>query len=154
MWHRLNGVQLIKPLEDTILEDVSKTQSSLSFYIGADSHYSHKKVVYSIVLVMLKKGRGGIGYYSRKIEKGFITTQQRLFQETYYAVELAVRINPLLESIGYKVKEIHTDLNPDPNYLSSTMINQCLGYIKGMGFKGITKPDSWAASSVADVKSK
>ena len=154
MWRRLDGTELNKSLEDTILEDVSRTDSPLNFYIGADSHYSHKKVIYSVVLVMLKEGKGGIGYYSRNTEKGFITTQQRLFQETYYAVELAVRINPLLESIGHSVKEIHTDLNPDPNFLSSTMINQCLGYIKGMGFKGITKPYSWAASSVADVKSK
>ena len=77
-----------------------------------------------------------------------------MFQETYYAVKLATEINPLLESIGYKIEEIHTDLNPDPNYISSTMINQCLGYIKGMGFKGMTKPNSWAASSVADLKSK
>ena len=154
MWHRLNGAKLSKTLEDTILEDVANADSPLNFYIGADSNYSHKKIVYSIVLVMLKKGRGGRGYYSRNIQTGFITTKQRLFQETFYAVELAVRINPLLESIGHEVKEIHTDLNPDPNYLSSIMINQCLGYITGMGFKGITKPNSWAASSVADVKSK
>ena len=87
-------------------------------------------------------------------EDGKVTTQQRLFQETYYAVDLATKINPLLESIGHNIKEIHTDLNPDPNYISSTMINQCLGYIHGMGFKGTTKPNSWAASSVADSKSK
>ena len=154
MWYRLNGNQLNKTLEDIVLEDVSKTEASLKFYIGADSHYAYKKVVYSVVLVMLKKGQGGIGYYKRIFEKGVMTTQQRLFQETYYAVDLAVQINPLLESIGYKIEEIHTDLNPDPNYLSSTMINQCLGYIKGMGFKGITKPNSWAASSVADLKSR
>ena len=154
MWYRLNGNQLNKTLEDTVLEDVTKTDLPLKFYIGADSQYAYKKVVYSVVLVMLKEGQGGIGYYRRIFDKGVITTQQRLFQETYYAVDLAVKINPLLESIGRKIEEIHTDLNPDPNYLSSTMINQCLGYIKGMGFKGITKPNSWAASSVADLKSR
>ena len=85
---------------------------------------------------------------------GKITTKQRLFQETYYAVRLATHINPLLEKINHKIEEIHSDLNPDPNYISSTMISQCLGYIQGMGFKGRIKPYSWAASSVADLKSR
>jgi len=154
MWYRLNGNQLHKTLEDTILEDITKTESPLKFYIGADSQYAYKTIVYSVVLVMLKQGQGGIGYYKRISDKGIMTTQQRLFQETYYAVDLAVKINPVLESTGHKIEEIHADLNPDPNYLSSIMINQCLGYIRGMGFKGITKPNSWAASSVADLKSR
>ena len=103
---------------------------------------------------MLKKGKGGRGYYNRIITQGKITTKQRLFQETYFAVKLATEINPLLETIGHTIKEIPTDLTPDPNYISSTMISHCLGYIHGMGFVGRTKPDSWAASSVADLKSR
>ena len=154
MWRRLNGSQLDLSLEETLLTDISKISENLKFYIGSDSHYSNNKVVYSIVLVLLKKGKGGLGFYNRIHEKGKITTQQRLFQETYFSVELATKINPVLEKIGFKIEEIHTDLNPNPNYISSTMINQCLGYIKGMGFKGTTKPNSWAASSVADLKSK
>ena len=153
-WYRLDGTKLENPLFDTLLSDISKIDDNIKFYIGADSQYAYKKTVYSVVLVMLKEGKGGRGYYHRIITKTKETTKQRLFQETYYAVKLAVEINPLLESIGKKIAEIHTDLNPDPNYLSSTMINQCLGYISGMGFIGKTKPDSWAASSVADLKSR
>ena len=154
MWHRLNGEAIKGSLEETLLLDISRTDGKVKFFIGADSQYRYKKVIYSIVLVMLKEGKGGIGYYSRIREEGKISTNQRLFQETFYAVELATKVNPLLESIGHTIEEIHTDLNPDPNYLSSAMINQCLGYIHGMGFKGTTKPNSWAASSVADLKSK
>lgn len=153
-WYRLNGNQLDFSLEETILSDISKTSKDLKFYIGSDSHTANKKTIFSVVLVILKKGKGGIGYYKRILENNSFTTHQRLFQETYYAVELATKINPLLESIGYKIEEIHTDLNPNPNFMSSSMINQCLGYIKGMGFIGKTKPNSWAASSVADLKSK
>ena len=154
IWCRLNGKQLDNSLGETLLSDISQTSEHLKFFIGSDSHSTTKKTIFSVVLVMLKKGKGGMGYYKRIIENNTLTTQQRLFQETYYAVELATKNNPLLESIGYKIEEIHTDLNPNPNFMSSTMINQCLGYIKGMGFIGKTKPDSWAASSVADLKSK
>tara|TARA_Y100001963_G_scaffold21067_2_gene27070 strand:+ start:1977 stop:2459 length:483 start_codon:yes stop_codon:yes gene_type:complete len=155
MWKRLSGTTILDTLEDTILSDISKLeQDDLKFYIGCDSQFRRGKVVYGVVLVILREGKGGSGYFNRIHKRGRITTQQRLFQETYYAVKLATRINPLLESIGYKVEEIHTDLNPNKNYVSSTMIQQCLGFIKGMGFEGKTKPNSWAASSVADIKTK
>ena len=82
MWHRLSGAQLKLTLEETLLADISKISEKLKFYIGSDSHYSNNKVVYSVVLVLLKEGRGGLGYYKRIHDKGKITTPQRLFQET------------------------------------------------------------------------
>ena len=105
MWHRLSGAQLKLTLEETLLADISKISEKLKFYIGSDSHYSKNKVVYSVALVILKEGKGGIGYYKRIYDEGKITTPQRLFQETYYAVELATKINPLLEKIGFKIEE-------------------------------------------------
>tara|TARA_B100000131_G_scaffold294920_1_gene311458 strand:+ start:139 stop:606 length:468 start_codon:yes stop_codon:yes gene_type:complete len=155
MWKRLSGKSISYTLEDTLLSDITNlTEDNLKFYIGCDSQFRRGKVVYGVVLVVLREGKGGSGYYQRIHKRGRITTQQRLFQETYYAVKLATRINPLLESIGYKIEEIHTDLNPNPEYPSYQMIQQCLGFIKGMGFEGKVKPDSWAATSVADIKTK
>ncbi len=155
MWKRLSGIEITDTLEQTLLSDISNSsETNLKFYIGCDSQFRRGKVVYGVVLVVLREGKGGSGYYQRIHKRGRITTQQRLFQETYYAVKLATRINPLLESIGYNIKEIHTDLNPNPDYPSYQMIQQCLGFIKGMGFEGKVKPDSWAASSVADIKTK
>ena len=154
LWKRLSGQPLDKSLEETLFIDIPIFDDKLKFYIGSDSHSVNNKTIFSVVLVVLNKGKGGFGYYKRIFDNNIITTKQKLFQETYYAVELAIKINPYLESIGYKIEEIHTDLNPNPNFLSSSMINQCLGYIKGMGFVGRTKPNSWAASSVADLKSK
>ena len=100
---------------------------------------------------MIKKGKGGRGYYKNTIPlETNLSLQQRLFMETFKSVKVALWLNPLLESIGYKVNEIHTDLNPNPNYASYEMVHTCLGYIRGMGFEGKVNPDSWAASSVAD----
>ena len=124
-WYRLNGNQLDFSLEETILSDISKTSKDLKFYIGSDSHTTNKKTIFSVVLVILKKGRGGIGYYKRILENNSLTTHQRLFQETYYAVELATKINPLLESIGHKIEEIHTDLNPNPRSLFGSVGPHC-----------------------------
>jgi len=154
-WKRFNG-ESVGDLSSTILTDITTAGTDdLEFYIGGDSQASLHKVKFTIAIIMIKKGKGGRGYYKTTTPlQTTMTLQQRLFMETFKAVKVAVWLNPILESIGYKVNEIHTDLNPNPNYASYEMIQTCLGYIRGMGFEGKAKPDSWAASSVADYKTK
>jgi len=154
-WKRFNGED-IGDLSETILSDITTADTDdLEFYIGGDSQSSMNKVKFTVAIIMVKKGKGGRGYYKNVVSpQSTMTLQQRLFMETFKAVKVALWLNPILESIGYKVNEIHTDLNPNPNYPSYEMVHTCLGYIKGMGFEGKAKPHSWAASSVADYKTK
>jgi len=71
------------------------------------------------------------------------------------AVDISMKLdNDLLIEHGLCVEEVHTDLNYDKKYLSSEIVNQCLGYIKSMGFHGYCKPLSWASSKVADRVTK
>ena len=154
-WRRFNG-DSVRDLSNTILTDITTTDTDdLEFYIGGDSQASLYNVKFTVAIIMIKKGKGGRGYYKSVTPlQTTMTLQQRLFMETFKAVKVAPWLNPLLESIGYKVNEIHTDLNPNPNYASYEMVHTCLGYIRGMGFEGKVKPHSWAASSVADYKTK
>ena len=146
----------MEDLGNIILSDIANSDTGdLEFYIGGDSHWNNSKVKFTVAIIMIKKGKGGRGYYKNTIPlETSLSLQQRLFMETFKAVKVALWLNPLLESIGYKVNEIHTDLNPNPDYPSYEMVYTCLGYIKGMGFEGKAKPHSWAASSVADYKTK
>jgi len=156
MWKRFTG-ERIYDLEQTLLTDIASIRNdyNLSFYIGGDSMKRYDTTTYTIVFVILKEGRGGRGFYKNiKVKEPHVSKQQRLLKETYDAVEAALFINPILESIGYNIKEIHTDLNPDPIHASNEMIKQCIGYIQGMGFVGKTKPDSWVSYEVADRFSK
>ena len=154
IWKRLTN-EPITDIEEQLLIDISQSKhQDLKFYIGGDSQYRCNSIKYCIVLVMNTEGKGARGYYTTIIKKGRISRQQRLFKETYYSVKYALKFNPILESIGYNISEIHTDLNPNTNYLSSYMITSCIGYIRGMGFVGKTKPESWASYGVADIKTK
>ena len=154
-WKRFNGED-IEDLGNTILSDIAHSDTEdLEFYIGGDSQWSGGKVKFTVAIIMIKKGKGGRGYYKNTIPlETNLSLQQRLFMETFKAVKVALWLNPLLESVGYKVNEIHTDLNPNPKHPSYEMVYTCLGYIRGMGFEGKAKPNSWAASSVADYKTK
>ncbi len=154
IWKRLSNEPISYDIEEQLLRDISScAYNDLKFYVGADSQMQYNSIKYCVVLVMTT-GHGGRGYYTTILKKGRVSMQQRLFRETYYAVKYALRFNPILESIGYEIAEIHTDLNPDSNYPSSVMIQSCIGYIQGMGFIGKTKPESWASYGVADIKTK
>ena len=155
-WQRFTH-QMVDDLETTILTDIANAPTNnLTFYVGADSQYKKGKIAYITAIVVLFDGKGGRGYYKRTIDRNakYVSRKQRLFQETYDAVDVALWLNPILESVGYEVKEIHTDLNPNPIHASHDMIKQCIGYITGMGFVGKTKPDSFVAYEIADRFSK
>ena len=156
MWKRFDN-QVIDNLEETILTDIANVSTDdLSFIIGADSQWAKGKVTYTVAIIMLMNGKGGRGYHKTIVTPGrkSVSIKQRLFTETYQAVETAIWLNPILETIGYEVDEIHADLNPNPKYPSAQMVQTCIGYIKGMGFEGKVKPDSWAASCSADKFTK
>jgi len=156
MWHRFYG-QNINDLEQTILTDITETSTdNLEFIVGADSQWAKGRITYTVVIVMIMKGKGAKGYYKKQITSRdhSVSMQQRLFTETYQAVEVAVWLNPILEQIGYEVKEIHCDINVDKKYPSNEVMQTILGYVKGMGFEGKVKPDAWAANTVADFRTK
>jgi len=74
----------------------------------------------------------------------------RLMTEVYKVAEL---YHKLLEAdvIGDKEVQIHLDINPKECYNSSIVIQQAVGYIKGMcNVVPMVKPNAFAASYAAD----
>jgi len=50
--------------------------------------------------------------------------------------------------------EIHLDVNSKKGNVSYTLADQLSGYAKSAGFECKVKPDSWAASGVADCHTR
>ena len=50
--------------------------------------------------------------------------------------------------------EIHVDVNCDSNHMSSRYKNMLVGYVTGCGFDCKVKPESFVASSIADVHTR
>ena len=72
----------------------------------------------------------------------------RLMTEVQKAASLYL---DLAEAIGDRKFEVHIDINPDLKHGSSCVINEAMGYIKGMtGVTPRVKPSAWAASIAAD----
>lgn len=72
----------------------------------------------------------------------------RLMNEVYKVADLYQKI---VDVVGDRHVEIHLDINPDERHNSSIVIQQAVGYIKGMcNVVPMVKPKAFAASYAAD----
>lgn len=82
--------------------------------------------------------------YDRKASK----PSMRLMNEVYKVAEVYQK---LVDVIGDRQVEIHLDINPNERHNSSIVIQQAVGYIKGMcNVIPMVKPKAFAASYAAD----
>ncbi len=127
-------------------------------YIGCDSERYLDSAgkwyaAYTMVVVVHINGKNGCRLfgevvrepdYDRNMEKPAL----RLMNETYKAVELYQKLFPILQN---REIEIHLDINPDEQHGSNCVINQAIGYVRGVcGVEPKVKPDAFAASRAAD----
>jgi len=141
-WQRFTH-EAVPDIEQTILTDiVNAPTKKLTFFIGSDSQFKKGKIKFITAVVMLFDGHGGRGYYLTQSEKinYKISIRQKIIKETSMSLDTAVWLNPLLESVGYNISEIHADVNKDPKHKSNVMMSEVLGWIEAMGYTAKAKP--------------
>lgn len=126
-------------------------------YIGADStrYKKHQEwyADYTLAIVVHIDGRHGCKIFGevqteRDYDQKSNRPSIRLMNEVYKVAELYQK---LVDVIGDKNVEIHLDINPDERYNSSMVIQQAVGYIKGVcNVIPMVKPNAFAASYCAD----
>lgn len=71
----------------------------------------------------------------------------RLMNEVYRVSNLYLE----LAKVVVQDIEVHLDINPDENHKSSVVINEAMGYVRGMcNVIPMVKPHAWAATCAAD----
>src|SRR3972149_10082161 len=126
------------------------TSASYEVIIGTDSEAQNGSADYVSALIVHKKGRGGIYFWSRqKVEKIF-SMRQRIWQEALISLALAEKMVADFAEMGLRDfnLEIHVDIGP--NGETRAMISEIVGMIRANGFKVATKPAPWGGSHVAD----
>lgn len=126
-------------------------------YLGADSEsYKNKGkwyADYTIAVVVHIDGRHGCKIFGEvQTELDYDAKRSkpsmRLMNEVYKVAEVYQKI---VDVIGDRHVEIHLDINPDERHNSSIVIQQAVGYIKGMcNVVPMVKPKAFAASYAAD----
>lgn len=140
----VNSTQLITDIESHILEGGKVFVGCDSNAVGNNCTYAH-----TICLYNEEQRRGGRYYVkTNKVSMRFKTPPQvRIMQEAQYAVEIALELAQLFPS---ETIEVHLDVNTKKGNLSQGLADQLSGYAKSAGFACKLKPDSWAATGIAD----
>lgn len=140
-----------------VKEYISKSSKSSKIYIGADSYrfLKNKKwyAEYTVAIVIHKDGNRGCKVFGKTTyEVDYDTNKNkpslRLMNEVYKAAEMYLE---LFESFGERHVEVHLDVNPNIIHGSSCVVQQAIGYIRGVcNVIPMVKPQAFAASCAAD----
>lgn len=123
---------------------------SYKVVIGTDSTNSSNGSDFVTAIIILRIGNGGRYFWRHLKGKNFHSLRERIYQEIYLSLEIAQKLIELLKknALPHFDLEIHVDVGQ--NGETKNLINEVVGVIRGSGFVVKTKPESFAASNVAD----
>jgi len=140
-----------------------KVRQAVLNYLKADSDHSYRLVIgtdsqakngngtdFVVALIIHRIGAGGIYFWKRIEESRRYALRQRMYQEAIFSLAAADEFLKLFKQDGISKYdlEIHVDIGKVGD--TRDMIAEIVGMVRNSGFKVKTKPDSFAASKVAD----
>ena len=166
----INGGYFFSPskgnleFSDVIKEIYNYIQEQPEFFydivVGCDSPSSDKPF-FPIAIVVLRTGAGGRFFlkkmhYPDSFLKRFVNWKNRILQEVYLSCELALSLRETLEkefgkatpTFNYQFQYIHAAVGEIGK--TKEMVKEVTGLIRSNGFEPRIKPQSFAASVVAD----
>ena len=143
----------IQEVKDYILSQSADTK----IYIGGDSERimlnDQWYADYTLAIVVHIDGKHGCKIFGevsreRDYDQKQDKPRMRLMNEVYKIAELYLKLHEVLED---RDVEVHLDINPSEMHGSNCVINEAVGYIRGMcNVIPMVKPRAFAASYAAD----
>lgn len=150
---KLSTQQVVEDIASFLHED---PQSHYRLVIGSDSQerrINGKKVAnYITAVVVHRVGRGGRYYWKNGTQEKVHSLRQKIYKETQLSLETAEKVVPLIRKSLNGSKNWELEIHIDVGEVGDTrdMIKEVVGMVVGSGYKARTKPDAYAACSVAD----
>lgn len=142
---------------ELVAEYIRSQTPETKIYLGGDSERFMIEDIwyadYTLALVVHRDGNKGCKIFGevqreRDFDQRKDKPRLRLMNEVYKIAELYMKLHEVLED---RYVEIHLDINPDEHYGSSCVIQEAVGYIRGMcNVIPMVKPNAFAASYAAD----
>lgn len=146
---KLNAAQVVSAMAAFMTAD---TTHSYKVTIGTDSEgMADKRADFVTAIVIHRVGNGGIYFYRRIVgDKKFHTLRDRIYSEVLLSLEIAHHFLSVARAaaLPHFDFEIHVDVGTEG--ATKSMLQELVGMIRANNFTAKTKPDSYAASKVAD----
>ncbi len=144
-------LELAQVREKILLFLAKDPERKYELVVGTDSQpHNGSGVDFVTAIVIHRLGTGGIYFWKRTVNKKHYVLRDRMYEEATMSLEMAEIVLALLHRDGitkYDV-EIHVDIGKFGD--THEMINEITGMIRGSGYRVKIKPESYAASKVAD----
>ena len=142
---------------DQVRSYIEEQSPETKIYIGGDSERvlinDQWYADYTLVIVVHINGNNGCKIFGevqreRDWDPKKNKPRMRLMNEVYKIAELYLKLHDVLED---REVEVHLDINPNEMHGSSCVIQEAVGYIRGMcNVIPMVKPKAFAASYAAD----
>jgi hypothetical protein len=143
---KLTKERLIKEIENFILTD---EKFAYRILVGTDSEYLDYKIDFVSVIVIHRVGHGARYFWRRQIFKTRFGLHERLWQEALLSLNISQELLKILTSKKLNFRfELHLDLGTIGK--SSSSVKEIINLIRSYGFDVKIKPESYAASKIAD----
>ena len=145
-----------KEMFDIIVERMKDSERDHALYVGTDSQ-THNGTKVVTVIAILEIGKGGFWFHSVDWTSRLTVEQIRvkIYNETMRSIDMAKKLTETLyeNDLDFEVI-IHVDLGKGKYSKTKEMISEIIGWVNAEGFQAHAKPESWAASTIADRISK
>ena len=142
---------------DEVRDFINLQTPETKIYIGGDSERfklgDNWYADYTMAIVVHINGNNGCKIFGETVREIDYETKRnkprmRLMTEVYKIAELYLKLHDILED---REVEVHLDINPNEMHGSSCVVNEAIGYIRGMcNVVPMVKPRAFAASYAAD----
>lgn len=144
----IDQAQVVSLMRDFVQQN---TEREYRLIVGSDSLPGHDGQAYLVTAIVLHRvGNGGIYYWKRKLSNKIHTLRDRMYAEALASIAMAQHLESIteLQPLLTNHIEIHVDVGQDGP--TRDMIKELVGMIIAHGYQARTKPESFAASKVAD----
>ena len=163
MFTRPNGQKVsVEEIAEIVAEYISSDrQSQYEITVGTDSQ-NYDKTKIAEVIAVHRVGSGGIFFYRIDFVRRIDNLRQKIQEETQRSLAIADNLLEKLELsiMGHDLDmdhiHVHFQIHCDVGYEGKTkvLIQEIVGWVRSSGYECQIKPQSFAASSVANKFSK
>jgi predicted RNase H-related nuclease YkuK (DUF458 family) len=151
--HNSLGLQLTVP--EVVREIIgfmrAEPQRHYKVTIGTDSELrAGKKADFVTAVVVHRVGNGGRYFWRRFQLEKFHTLRDRIIKEVMVSIDIARETLAELEKFSLPEFDFEIHIDVGENGPTKPMIQEVVGIVRAMNFEAKTKPESYAASNVAD----
>ena len=141
----------VSEMIDLLYDEIrNNPEDSFCLSIGTDS-MTYKDTFFVLAVVLYRVGKGGTFFYKRMKHDAVKILRDKLYDETEISIEA---INLIREQLLKRNENISVHLDIGENGPTKVLIPELEGWVAALGYDYAIKPNSYAASTIANIYSK